>query len=313
MNQIEVTVICIAYNHEKYIRNALDGFVNQKTNFQYEVLIHDDASTDNTAKIIREFEEKYPDKIIPIYQTENQYSKNVGIIQSILLPLAKGKYIALCEGDDYWTDSQKLQKQFDFMESHDDASACFHNGLVINVKSEKKTVVPNVQQMAKYSFDDIVMGRDGLFVTSSTFCRKEYYKIPDEFRLKGVGDFQLFVSLASNGTVYCLDDVMSTYVNGREGSWTEKVLSDEKLAANHRLVMVDLLCIMDKYYNYSHHDAFQYKIDWQLFQYFKLNKCENELKQKSFRKFSSQKNKKPLQRRIKKWIKQRFFSLHSNK
>lgn len=309
MNQIKVTVICTAYNHEKYIRNALDGFVNQKTNFQYEVLIHDDASTDNTAKIIREFEEKYPEIIKPIYQTENQYSKNVGIIQSILLPLAKGKYIALCEGDDYWTDSQKLQKQFDFMESHDDASACFHNGLVINVKSEKKTVVPNVQQIAKYSFDDIVMGRDGLFVTSSTFCRKEYYNIPDEFRLKGVGDFQLFVSLASNGKVYCLDDVMSTYVNGHEGSWTEKVLSDEKSAANHRLIMVDLLNRMDKYYNYSHHDAFRYKIDWQLFQYFKLKNSENELKQKSFQKFFPTVKNEPLRRKIKKWIKRRI--LHS--
>ena len=118
--EILVTVICLTYNHEKYIRECIDGFVMQKTNFAYEVIIHDDASTDNTAEIIKEYQQKYPDIIIPILQTENQYSKKVPIGKTFIYPRAKGKYIALCEGDDYWIDPYKLQKQVDFLEDNPD-------------------------------------------------------------------------------------------------------------------------------------------------------------------------------------------------
>ncbi|HHX61228.1 MAG TPA: glycosyltransferase [Epulopiscium sp.] len=103
-----VSICCLAYNHEKFIRQALDGFIMQESNFPIEVLIHDDASTDDTANIIREYEKKYPEIIKPIYQTENQYSKGVGISVTYNFPRAKGKYIAMCEGDDYWTDPYYL-------------------------------------------------------------------------------------------------------------------------------------------------------------------------------------------------------------
>lgn len=117
-SNILVSIICNTYNHEPYIRQCLEGFVMQKTNFPFEVLIHDDASTDNTADIIREYEVNYPDIIKPIYQTENQYSKKTGIMKTFQYPRVKGKYIALCEGDDYWIDSLKLQKQVDFLEKN---------------------------------------------------------------------------------------------------------------------------------------------------------------------------------------------------
>ena len=102
-----VSVICLAYNHEKYIRKTLEGFVAQKTNFSVEYIVHDDASTDSTASIIQEFEEKYPDLIKPIYQKENQYSKGVAITRNLQMQV-QGKYIAFCEGDDYWIDEYKL-------------------------------------------------------------------------------------------------------------------------------------------------------------------------------------------------------------
>ena len=105
---IVVSVYCLAYNHEQYIRDALEGFVRQKTNFRYEVLVHDDASTDNTPAIIREYAQKYPDIIKPIFQTENQYSKGVKILPEIIHPKSSGRYIAFCEGDDYWCDENKL-------------------------------------------------------------------------------------------------------------------------------------------------------------------------------------------------------------
>lgn len=121
MNQTEdiiVSIICNTYNHEPYIRQCLDGFIMQKTTFAFEILIHDDASTDNTANIIREYEVNYPDIIKPIYQTENQYSKKTGIMKTFQYPRVKGKYIAFCEGDDYWIDPLKLQKQVDFLEEN---------------------------------------------------------------------------------------------------------------------------------------------------------------------------------------------------
>ena len=110
-----VSVFCTAYNHEAYIRDALEGFVSQQTNFPFEVLIHDDASTDGTANIIREYAQKYPNIIRPVYQTQNQYSQKVPIIKTFLGPIAQGKYIAYCEGDDYWCDPLKLQRQVDFL------------------------------------------------------------------------------------------------------------------------------------------------------------------------------------------------------
>ena len=106
MEQIMVSIVCNAYNQELYIREALESFVAQKTNFKFEILVHDDASTDTTADIIREYESKYPDIIKPIYQTENQYSKNVSIT-ALQHQRANGKYIAFCEGDDYWIDEYK--------------------------------------------------------------------------------------------------------------------------------------------------------------------------------------------------------------
>lgn len=101
MDKLMVSICCITYNHEKYISEALESFLMQKTSFKYEILIHDDASTDNTAKIIREYEKKFPEIIKPIYQIENQYSKGNKINLVYNFPRAKGKYIAICEGDDY--------------------------------------------------------------------------------------------------------------------------------------------------------------------------------------------------------------------
>lgn len=127
-----VSICCITYNHENYIRDAIEGFLIQNTSFPFEIIIHDDASTDNTANIIEEYANKYPDLFVTILQSENQWSKGGGSIYArFVYPRARGKYIALCEGDDYWTDPFKLQKQVDFLESNHDYGLihtnCVHN------------------------------------------------------------------------------------------------------------------------------------------------------------------------------------------
>ncbi len=115
-----VSVCVLSYNHERYLRQCLDGIFMQEVSFPIEVRVHDDASTDRSQEIIKEYQERYPDILKPLLQSENQYSKGGGILNKFLLPLCEGKYIALCEGDDYWTDPLKLQKQVDFLEKHED-------------------------------------------------------------------------------------------------------------------------------------------------------------------------------------------------
>jgi len=118
-----VSVCCTTYNHEKYIQEAIDGFLIQETDFPFEILIRDDCSTDNTPTIIKKYVEKYPNLIFPIFEKENTYSKGVKPMP-VLYKKAKGKYIALCEGDDYWIDSKKLAKQVNFLEYNLGYSLC---------------------------------------------------------------------------------------------------------------------------------------------------------------------------------------------
>ena len=135
-----VSIICITFNHESYIKQCLDGFVNQKTNFKIEIIIHDDASTDNTTNIIKEYEQKYPEIIKPIYQIENQFSKiGYQFIDNLMFSCAESKYIAFCEGDDYWIDPLKLQKQVDFLESNNDYGLVFSD-VDFLFESENKTI-----------------------------------------------------------------------------------------------------------------------------------------------------------------------------
>lgn len=127
MNKPKVTVACITYNHGKYIIECLEGIFMQKCDFEYEVIIHDDCSTDNTTEILKEYQEKFPNKVKLILQTENQYSRGRKPLIDFVLPLAQGEYIAFCEGDDYWIDAFKLQKQIDLLDSNPKLAFCSHN------------------------------------------------------------------------------------------------------------------------------------------------------------------------------------------
>lgn len=138
MNTPLVSICCVTYNHVQFIRKCLDGFLMQKTDFPIEILIHDDCSTDGTTEIIREYEAKYPELIFPLYEEENQYQQGKAAeIDFYNYRRARGKYIAYCEGDDYWTDPLKLQKQVDFMEANPEYSVCFHDFQVYDVRNER--------------------------------------------------------------------------------------------------------------------------------------------------------------------------------
>ena len=156
-----VAIHCLVYNHEPYLRDCFEGFVMQQTNFPFVAIVHDDASTDGSTAIIREYEEKYPHIFKPIYETENQYSKRDGSLDRIMdeaINATGAKYVAMCEGDDYWTDPLKLQKQVDFMESHLDYSMCFHAAEIMN--ETKTPIITTCQNIVEkeYFTNDIFPG-----------------------------------------------------------------------------------------------------------------------------------------------------------
>lgn len=222
MGDIIVSITCITYNHEKYIAEAIDSFLMQNTNFKYEILIHDDASTDRTQEIIKEYEKKYPEIIKPIYQIENQYSKGVKV-GDLNLKRAQGKYIAVCEGDDYWTDPNKLQKQVDFLETNPGYSSCVHAAYKTNAVTTKKigSVRPSKKDK-EFTVQEVILGGGGLFATSSIMYSKEFSDMPQFYYNCAIGDFPLMIHLAISGKVHYIDEFMSVYRIGVENSWTER-------------------------------------------------------------------------------------------
>lgn len=230
MCDIGVSIICNAYNHEKYIKDALEGFVMQRTTFPIEVLVHDDASTDNTANIIREYEKKYPDIIKPIYQTENQYSKDNGAVGKIQRSRARGKYIASCEGDDYWTDPYKLQKQFDAMEKHPQYTMCAHAASIVEANTKKfiKTVSP-MPEDGILSIDDVILQGGGYVVTSSLFYRENLRNADMLFKKVINLDYtlQILGAVTGNGILY-LSDNMSVYRWCSDNSWSVRMGKETK-------------------------------------------------------------------------------------
>lgn len=216
-NQIIVSISCITYNHAPYIRQCLDGFLMQQTNFAYEVLIHDDASTDGTTEIIKEYEAKYPDIIKPIYEDENQWVKGRRGSAVFNFPRAKGKYIAMCEGDDYWTDSLKLQKQVDFLETHDECSFCAHNFDLYNQDTE---CLERVRRQARdFTMEDLVTG-DLPIQTATILGRKESIDLDFCLRLPFAMDATLFYQMLKCGKCRIFEDIMSVYRVHSSGIWS---------------------------------------------------------------------------------------------
>ncbi|MBQ4397279.1 MAG: glycosyltransferase [Clostridia bacterium] len=259
--QVMVSIYCKAYNHEKYIRQCLDGFVGQETDFRYEIVIHDDASTDRTAEIIREYEAKYPDLMRPIYQTENQYSQRVPVFTKFMLPVMKGKYIACCEGDDYWTDPHKLQRQVDFLESHEGYSACVHNTMVKNMTNGKE-FLNYPEQDRDLGLEDVIKGGMACYHTSSLMYPRRFAENRPAFlrMQKGVGDYPMSIYLALEGTIHYFGDCMSVYRFGGTGSWTKKLGDDAQKKIKNLTRQIDMLRAADEYSEGRRHEVFEEQI-----------------------------------------------------
>lgn len=271
-----VTIRCATYNQEPYIRQCLDGFVMQKTNFRFEAIVHDDASTDRTADIIREYAEKYPDIIKPIYETENQYSKHDGSLRRIMDTHTHGKYVAICEGDDYWIDPLKLQKQVDFLENHPEYGMVHGKVKVFIQKSNvfhKNTLGESFSK-----FEELLLKNK--IVTNTVLFRSELYYEYCNFlgnNISGkwlMGDYPLWLYIAYNSKVFLLNDIVGVY----------RMLEE---SASHSNDLNKLLAFMDSTYSIQLFFSKLYNVDAEirkiLYRNYIFEKCTFLLKCKCFK------------------------------
>ena len=210
MNEPVVSICCLTYNHEDYIRSAIESFLSQETSFPVEIIIHDDASTDRTAEIVAGYRAQHPDRFVWLAQTENQYSQGVrGITARFVFPHARGRYIALCEGDDYWTDARKLQKQVEFLDAHPDFSGSFH-------ETQQVFEDGSLGRVFGQKAPDIFTAADTFttlspFHTSSLIFRNRLGPLPAWLGQVVSGDMALFSIISALGPLRKLPGIMSVY------------------------------------------------------------------------------------------------------
>lgn len=212
---VMVSIRCITYNHAPYIRQCLDGFVMQKTNFRFQAVVHDDASTDGTTEIVREYAEKYPDIIIPMYEEENRWSKHDGTLLTCMLPLMTGKYWAECEGDDYWIDPYKLQKQVDFLETHPDYGLVRTNvnRFYQDTQEIEKDIFSNKEWRGmKDTHEDYILNR--WFAAPCTWLWLTELKREEALSKSGdcfTGDLALLLAFSKQKKIKYLSDTTAVY------------------------------------------------------------------------------------------------------
>lgn len=229
---ILVAIHCLVYNHEPYLRDCFEGFVMQKTNFRFVAIVHDDVSTDKSAAIIREYTEKYPNIFRPIYETENQWHKKDGSLERIMneaIDATGAKYVAMCEGDDYWIDPMKLQKQVDFLEAHPDYSMCCHGADVLNQTSRNIDCACEHMTTREYFPDDAFPTWQ--IPTASIIYRRE---IVDQYTIVRQGDFfagdvVLILKCMHVGRVWGFADHMSVYRMNQGGFTSHQTTLEENL------------------------------------------------------------------------------------
>lgn len=221
-NKPLVAIHCLVYNHEPYLRDCLEGFVMQKTNFPFVAIIHDDASSDGSAAVIREYEKKYPDIIKPIYEIENFYTKHNRLVQimNAAIESTGAKYIAMCEGDDYWIDPRKLQKQVDFMETHPEYSLCFHKvKILIQGTGEIKEEFIVRDMPGKSTISDLAKGN---YIHTPSVLYRKFHNVQEQYQKMMPclpGDYVMWMLQAEKGDLYKFEEPMAIYRYG-SGVWS---------------------------------------------------------------------------------------------
>ena len=284
-----VSIQCTVYNHEPYLRQCLDGFVMQQTNFPFEAIVHDDASTDGSAAIIREYAEKYPDIIKPIYETENQCSKHDGSLNRIMNEAMHpaSKYVALCEGDDYWTDPNKLQKQVDVLEKHPDCTIALCKVNTVSksgellpgtIPSYETICNPGIVTLDEYMMEEYYYAR-WAFHTSTYLFRKECMSTNKElretvFKRFPYGDQPLIHSCLLQGNAYYIPEVVSCY-RVLSGGFTSNYKSDPNKEINFHKQVIDALGDLNEFTKGKYSIHMRRRVDVSRYEILKLRYKHN--------------------------------------
>jgi glycosyltransferase involved in cell wall biosynthesis len=263
-----ISICCIAYNHEEYIAEALDSILMQETNFAFEIIVRDDASTDNTADIIRKYEAKYSKIIKPIYEKENGYQKGIKPVPATC-EKAVGEYIALCEGDDYWTDKKKLQKQLDKMRLFPDCNISFHPAEeVINNKKTGVIFSKNANKDQLFLTPDVILGEGHFCPTASLIFKRDIItNLPKSlYKTKGATDYIIQIMGSINGGALYINETMSIYRREHPGSWSVINLKTNDSSkynqnkVNTYLASNESIILMNNCLNMIYNDEFMEKI-----------------------------------------------------
>lgn len=255
-----VSVCCVTYNHVNYIRQALDSVLSQETEFPFEVIVHDDASTDGTAEIVKEYAKKYPQQVRTVLQRQNQYSTDPRVLKHFVYPLVRGKYVAVLECDDYWTDKHKLQKQVSYMERHPECSGTFHSS---NWICDEK-VMGNDRHFEKecdITPEQVILGGGEYCATGSLCFRAEYALDYPKFRqMDEIGDYSLEILLPLRGQFHYFPDIMCCYRYEREGSWTSDIKAHVERRCHYIQIGIDWLKELDRETGHRYATEIYYKI-----------------------------------------------------
>ena len=240
-DKIYVSVLCITYNQEAYIRDALDSFLAQKTEYKFEIVVHDDASKDNTYKILSQYKQKFPNIVKVIQQNDNQYSKGRKVFP-IAAEIAQGMFLALCEGDDFWVDESKIQRQLTKMLSREENISFHPVYYLVNDSFE----IRNKKHAFFFDLDEVIKGGGAFMPTPSIMVRKKVFdSLPDFYFDAPVGDyyFQVLAS-AETGALY-IDEPLSCYRYRAVGSYGQSMqyITSEQIrrkALNHEITLDSL-------------------------------------------------------------------------
>ena len=265
-SNVLVSVICITYNHRNFIRRCLDSLVSQNTDFRYEIIVHDDASTDGTREIVREYAGRYPGLVIPLLQEENQFSKGISFIESFIVPVASGKYFVECEGDDYWCDPDKLRLQVEALEAHPECSVCVHATDTVDVGGRPLPMhfpeialdhpVITTEEYMQYVLSD----GNWLFHLSCFMVSGDLFREYSQFAATGypslffkVGDLPMYLYFAVKGSLYFIDRVMSVY-RMESGGFMSRLAKEPAFALQVHQGYIDGLEGFDEFTGYRFHD-----------------------------------------------------------
>jgi glycosyltransferase involved in cell wall biosynthesis len=239
---MKVSVMIITYNHQRFISQALESVLAQKVDFDYEIVVGEDCSTDGTREIVMDFHRRFPDRIVPLLRAHNLGSS--GNMEATLAA-CRGQYLALLEGDDYWTSENKLKKQVDFLDAHPDYSLCCHRVQFLNEISADGVEVFPTRPAGSYTIEDLLKG-NFVMTCSSVFCRRSLDPLPPKFQKLEPLDWARFAVIAKHGKIELMDETMARYRVHHGGVWTSTPQTTRLRAS------VQMLKALDKYFGFQY-------------------------------------------------------------